>query len=524
MKTQLVPLPCTVEERDGAFRLDPGAAIGFEGPASAREIAELLAECLRPATGFALPVREGAGAITLAQSAPDPEPDDAGFLPESYALDVAPGGVRLEAATSWGLARGVQTLRQLLPAEIYASEARPGIAWEAPAVRIGDEPECRWRGLMLDSSRHFWSTDDVCRFVELLAQHRMNVFHWHLTDDQGWRVEIRKYPRLAEVGSVRAETLVGKLGAWPHRFDGTPYGGYYTQDDIRRVVAFAARRRVVVVPEIDMPGHMCAAIAAYPELGDGDWARPAVRTIWGISQHVLNMEESTLAFCKDVWTEIMELFPSRFLHIGGDEAPRHEWEESRRAQELMAERGLKKPEQLQAWFTKQLDAFFRSRGRRLLGWDEILEGGVDPSAAIACWRTGWKGWGYVDDTVRAGHDVVLAPTSFAYFDYYQDEPVAEEPPAIGGMLPLSKVYSFSPRLTAVPPEAARRVLGAQGQLWTEYIATRDHLDYMAYPRACALAEVLWTPPERRRYAEFLDRLAAQRARFAVQGVKARPRP
>lgn len=282
MKPQLVPLPRTVKERDGAFRLDSGAAIGFEGPASAREIAELLAECLRPATGFALPVREGAGAITLAQSAPDPEPDDAGFLPEAYALDIAPGGVRLEAATSWGLARGVQTLRQLLPAEIYASEARPGIAWEAPAVRIGDEPECRWRGLMLDSSRHFWSTDDVCRFVELLAQHRMNVFHWHLTDDQGWRVEIRKYPRLAEVGSVRAETLVGKLGAWPHRFDGTPYGGYYTQDDIRRVVAFAARRRVVVVPEIDMPGHMCAAIAAYPELGDGDWARPAVRTIWGI--------------------------------------------------------------------------------------------------------------------------------------------------------------------------------------------------------------------------------------------------
>ena len=524
MRTALVPLPRKLEERDGSFRLVPGAAIGFEGPGSAREIAELLAEYLRPATGFALPVREGAGAVTLVQTASDPAPDDAGFLPEDYALDVAPGGVRIEAATSWGLARGVQTLRQLFPPETYGAEARPGVAWEAPSVRIEDAPSLRWRGLMLDVSCHFFSADDVCRFVELLAQHRMNVFHWHLTDDQGWRVEIKKYPRLADVGSVRAETLVGKLGAWPHKFDGTSHGGCYSQDEIRRVVAFAARRRVVVVPEIDMPGHMSAAITAYPELGNGEWAKPEVRTTWGISQHVLNMEESTLAFCEDLWTEIMEMFPSKFLHIGGDEAPRHEWEESKRAQELMAERGLTKPEQLQAWFTKELDAFFRSRGRRLLGWDEILEGGVDPSAAIACWRTDWKGWGYVNDTVRAGHDVVLAPTSYAYFDYYQDEPVAEEPLAIGGMLPVSKVYSFDPHLTAVPPEAARRVLGAQGQLWTEYIATRDHLDYMAYPRASALAEVLWTPRERRRYADFLGRLGAHRARFAVQGVNARPRP
>ena len=524
MKTNLLPLPRSLEEREGAFRLAPAAAIGYEGPASAREIAELLAEYLRPATGYALPVREGPAEIVLAQTAPDPAPDEAGFLSEAYALDVAPGGVRIEAATSWGLARGIQAFRQLLPAEIYAAEPRPGQAWEAPAVRVEDAPELRWRGLMLDSSRHFWGVDDVCRFVELLAQHRMNVFHWHLTDDQGWRVEIRKYPRLTEVGSVRRETLVGSLGAWPHRFDGTPYGGFYTQDDLRRVVAFAARRRVTVVPEIDMPGHMSAAIAAYPELGGGEWAHPAVRTTWGISQHVLNMEESTLAFCEDVWTEVMELFPSRFLHIGGDEAPRHEWEESKRAQELMAERGLTKPEQLQAWFTKELDAFFRANGRRLIGWDEILEGGVDPSAAVAAWRVGWKGWDYVNDAVRAGHDVVLAPTSHAYFDYYQDEPTAEEPLAIGGMLPLSKVYAFSPRLTAVPPEASARILGAQGQLWTEYIATRDHLDYMAYPRACALAEVLWTRPERRRYADFLERLAAHRARFLVQGVNARPRP
>ena len=520
----LLPLPSSVQETGGSFRLAPDAAVAWRGPDSAAEIAGLLADCLRPATGFALPVREGAGAIELVQSAPDPAPDEAGFLPEAYSLEVRPDGVRIEAATSWGLARGIQTLRQLFPPEILGAEARPGFAWEAPCVRIEDAPECRWRGLMLDVSRHFFPADDVCRFIELLAQHRMNVFHWHLTDDQGWRIEIKKYPRLTEVGSVRRETLVGNLGTWPHRFDGTPHGGFYTQEEIRRVVAFAARRRVVVVPELDMPGHMCAAITAYPELGNGEWANPQVRTFWGISQHVLNMEESTLAFCKDVWAEVMELFPSRFLHVGGDEAPRHEWEESPRAQALMAERGLTRPEQLQAWFTKELDAFFRANGRRLIGWDEILEGGVDPSAAVAAWRVGWKGWDYVNDAVRAGHDVVLAPTSHAYFDYYQDEPTAEEPLAIGGMLPLSKVYAFSPRLSAVPPEAAARILGAQGQLWTEYIGTRDHLDYMAYPRACALAEVLWTRPERRRYADFLDRLAAHRARLGAQGVHARPRP
>ena len=524
MKTTLVPLPRSLEAREGAFRLAPDAAVGFEGPDSAREIAELLADCLRPATGFALPVRPGAATLSLVQTAPDPAPDAAGFLPEAYALEVRADGVRLEAATSWGLARGVQTLRQLFPAEIYAAAPRADVAWEAPCVRIEDAPSLRWRGLMLDSSRHFWSVEDVYRFVELLAQHRMNVFHWHLTDDQGWRVEIKKYPRLVEVGSVRAETLVGNLNVRPHRFDGRPYGGFYTQEDLRRVVAFAARRRVVVVPEVDMPGHMCAAIAAYPELGDPDWAHPAVRTTWGISQHVLNMEDSTLAFCKDVWNELMDVFPSRFLHVGGDEAPRHEWGESARTQALMAARGLTGLDQLQAWFTNELGDFFRERGRRLVGWDEILDGGVAPSAALYVWRIGSRGWGYVNDAVKEGRDIVFAPTTHTYFDYYQDEPVGEEPLAIGGLLPLSRVYAFSPRLTAVPPEAAAHVLGAQGQLWTEYIGTRDYLDYMAYPRASALSEVLWTPPERRRYADFLERLAAHRARYAAQGVAAHPRP
>jgi hexosaminidase len=351
----------------------------------------------------------------------------------------------------------------------------------------------------------------------------MNVFHWHLTDDQGWRIEIKRYPKLTEVGSVRAQTLVGSLGKWPHRFDGTPYGGFYTQDDIRRVVAFAARRHIAVVPEIDMPGHMAAAIAAYPELGNGFVARPRVRCGWGISQEILNLNDATVRFCEDVWGEIFGLFPFRYAHLGGDEAPTQEWEESDAAQRVMAARGITTPRGMQSWFTAHMDAFFRAHGRRLIGWDEILEGpGVDASAAVMYWRP-WATSIDIGKAAAEGHPIVVADTGSLYFDYYQAEPQSEEPLAIGGLVTLPHVYSFDP-LARIPASAAGRVLGSQGQLWTEYIATRDYLDYMAYPRACALAEVLWTPKERRSYAGFSARLAAHRARLAAQGVAACPRP
>ena len=523
----LLPLPKSVVWREGAFALPETAALAWQGPDAARGVAELLAEYLRDATGLPLPVREGSAEITLVQTS-DPAPDADGFLPEAYTLDVAPpqpetgnrkpetancepasGGILLNAASAAGLARAIQTLRQLLTAEA----SRPVFS----ACRIDDAPAFRWRGLHLDVSRHFFPVEDVERFIELLAQHRMNVFHWHLTDDQGWRIEIKRYPRLTEVGSVRAQTVVGHIGRWPHRFDGTPHGGFYTQDDIRRVVAFAARRHVLVVPEIDMPGHMEAAIAAYPEIGSGYTRVAKVRETWGISQNVVSLDDACVEFCKGVWEEVFDMFPGVFCHLGGDEAPTKAWEESEAAQRLMAERGLSSPRQMQSWFTARMDEFFRAHGKRLIGWDEILEGGgIDPSAAVMHWRSHHAN---VDLAAIAasGHAIVRAPTSHTYFDYYQAEPQSEEPLAIGGLLTLDKVYSFDP-LDGIPAEAHGAVLGAQGQLWTEYIATRDYLDYMTYPRACALAEVLWTPAAQRSPSDFRDRLAAHLPRLKAQGV------
>ena len=516
----LLPLPKSFTAREGAFALPETAAIAWQGPDAARGVAELLAEYLRDATGLALPVREGSAEITLVQTS-DPAPDADGFLPEDYTIDVSSSGIRLEASSAAGLARAIQTLRQLLTVggcpECAAERVQPAQLVHIPACRIEDAPAFRWRGLHLDVSRHFFPVEDVERFIELLAQHRMNVFHWHLTDDQGWRIEIKCYPRLTEVGSVRAKTVVGHAGRWPHRFDGIPHGGFYTQDDIRRVVAFAARRHVLVVPEIDMPGHMEAAIAAYPEIGSGYTRVAKVRETWGISQNVVSLDNACIEFCKGVWEEVFGMFPGVFCHLGGDEAPTKAWEESEDAQRLMAERGLTSPRQMQSWFTARMDEFFRAHGKRLIGWDEILEGGgIDPSAAVMHWRSHHAN---VDLAAIAasGHAIVRAPTSHTYFDYYQAEPQSEEPLAIGGLLTLEKVYSFDP-LDGIPAGSHGAILGAQGQLWTEYIATRDYLDYMTYPRACALAEVLWTPAEQRSFGDFRDRLAAHLPRLKAQGV------
>ncbi len=516
----IVPRPSSLVEREGFFELRPDSTIGF-GDAAAGDVAVLLAEYLRPATGFALPVAAGAGSIVL--SVVDPEtPDENGFNSEAYSLDVAPDGVALSSRSAAGLARGVQTLRQLFPAEIHSRSVVAGAKWTAPCVAVEDAPVYRWRGMHLDVARHFFDADDVCRYIELLAQHRMNVFHWHLTDDQGWRIEIKKYPRLTEVGSVRKRTLIGHHNKWPHRFDDVPHGGFYTQDDIRRVVSFAARRHVTVVPEIDMPGHMVAAITAYPRLGNGFVARPEVRTVWGISKETLNLNDETIGFCRDVWRELFDLFPGKFFHIGGDEAPRGEWEESDAAQELMIKRGLASPAQLQSHFTNEMAEFFAAHGRRLIGWDEILEGGgIRNDAAVMVWRSGNFNE-KAAEAASSGHDMVLSVQSYTYFDYYQAEPVDAEPLAIGGLLTLPRVYEYDPAaLAGFSDERRMRILGAQAQLWTEYIPTRDHLDYMAYPRACALAEALWTKPENKSFEDFSSRLTVHLQRLSLQGVKFR---
>jgi hexosaminidase len=358
----------------------------------------------------------------------------------------------------------------------------------------------------------------VKKYIDLLALHKLNTFHWHLTDDQGWRIEIRRYPKLTSVGSCRKETIVGRQprdeAQWT--FDATPHCGFYTQDDAREIVAYARARYVNVVPEIEMPGHAVAAIAAYPELGvTGEPMEVATR--WGIFSDILNAEPPTITFMQSVLSEVMEIFPARYVHIGGDEADKAKWKASPRIQARIRELGVDDEHGLQSWFVRQMDAFLASRGRRLIGWDEILEGGLAENAVVMSWR-GVEG-GIA--AARAGHDVVMTPTSHTYLDYYQSKDQAGEPLAIGGFLPLETVYAFEPIPAELEPQFAKHVLGAQAQVWTEYMPDAKRVEYMAFPRLTALAEVVWTPVVRKDYQDFLARLAQHLLRLQVLDVNFR---
>lgn len=494
------------------MRSPPATRIIWSGDNS-EPAAQLLAEYLRPATGFQFPVepfgdQDGLHIHLVARG--NPPPDDAGFFSERYSIDVSPSGITISAETPSGLARGVQSLRQLLPPEVFLTRVEPG-PWPVPCVSIKDEPRFRWRGLHLDVARHFFSVADVCRFIDLLALHRFNQFHLHLTDDQGWRAEIRKYPLLTDAGSRRLQTLTGHQQDRPRRYDGQPYGGFFSQDDIRAIVAFAGRRKIVVVPEIEMPGHAQAAIAAYPGLGSGLGA-PETRCHWGVSQHIFNVEEKTISFLCDVLDEVIELFPSRFIHIGGDEAPKFEWSESARVQERMAELGIRSEEGLQSWFVGKIGKHLKRRDRRMIGWDEILQGGLPHGATVMSWQGEEGGI----RAAQAGHDVVMSPCQRVYFDHCQ----GPGPLEIGGHTTTEQVYAYEPVPEALDPAHVHHVLGSQGQLWTEYIRGRDRLDEMTYPRACALAEVLWLPADQKDYSRFQNALEEHRRRLRILGVNA----
>lgn len=412
----------------------------------------------------------------------------AGGAPESYRLVVGSGGAAITAADSAGLFYGLHTLRQLVEAG-------------APVrgIDIADAPRFPYRGMHLDVARHFMPVAFVKRYIDLLARHKLNTFHWHLTDDQGWRIEIARYPRLTSVGGCRSETMVARSFD-PYVGDGTPHCGFYTQAEIRDVVAYAARRHVTIVPEIEMPGHAQAALAAYPELActPGPFE---VRTTWGVSEDVFCPGEQTFAFIDGVLAEVAALFPGPYIHIGGDEVPKTRWRESPLAQEVMRRENLPDEAALQSWFIRRVERIVRAHGKRMIGWDEILEGGLAPDATVMSWR-GVEG-GIA--AAREGHDVIMSPTSHLYFDYYQGD-AAHEPLAIGGFTPLERVYEFEPIPDELLDEEARHVLGAQANVWTEYLKTPALVEYMAYPRALALAEVVWSPREARSWASFLARL------------------
>ena len=509
----IIPKPVTLREvKAEDFVLDSNTVIIADKALRAK--AKQLTRMLEPATGFDLQIKErdffSSSSIILKV---DGNMSRVGN--EGYRLIVWPKKITITAQSETGLFYGFQTLRQLLPAEIFRQAKVLDIKWTVPAVDIEDYPRFQWRGLHLDVCRHFMPKEFVKKYIDLIALHKMNRFHWHLTEDQGWRIEIKKYPKLTEVGAWRDETLVGHYSDKPHKFDGKRHGGFYTQDDVREIVAYAAERHVVVVPEIEMPGHAQAAIAAYPELGNtGEQLR--VLTIWGVNPNIFNANEKTILFLQDVLKEVLELFPSEFIHIGGDEATKEQWEESAEVQARIKELGLKDEHEMQSYIIKRMDTFLAERGRRLLGWDEILEGGLAPGATVMSWR-GEKGG---ITAAKAGHDVVMAPTTYTYFDYYQAEP-KNEPLAIGGLLPLQNVYNYNPIPSELSREEAKHVLGAQAQVWTEYIPNPKKVEYMAFPRACALSEVVWTPNDKKNYEDFIKRMEEHGQRLEILDVNYR---
>ncbi|MFI6928129.1 beta-N-acetylhexosaminidase [Nonomuraea spiralis] len=496
----IVPKPLHHEARPGRFVIDRDTALTAD-PALGEVAAWLRGELSAVTGGELLPGDPGAAMIRLGL-------DD--LPPDAYRLTVAPDGVALDAGSAAGAFYGAQTLRQLLPPAAFR-RADAGGPLELPAVHVEDRPRFAWRGAILDVARHFMTKADVLRFIDLMALHKLNVLHLHLTDDQGWRVEIKRYPRLTEIGSWREESQVGWLG----EMDGRPHGGFYTQDDLREIVAYAARRHISVVPEIDLPGHTQSAIAAYPELGNLD-TPIGVGTTWGVGHNVLNVEDSTITFFKNVFDEVLDLFPGPYVCVGGDECPKEQWRDSPAARRRIAELGLRDEEELQSWFIRQFDDYLTERGRRLVGWDEILEGGLAPGAVVASWRADL---GAVA-AARAGHDVINCSNTAVYLDYRQSER-DDEPMPFRTVLTVEDVYAFEP----VPPElrgdpAAERVMGAQCGVWTELIDSTRHVDYMAFPRLAAFAETVWSGPERD-LDDFRRRLAAHLERLDAIGVEYR---
>ena len=500
---QVVPLPQEVSlNAETPFRLNRNTLIAYpEGNDLLKRNAEFLAEYIGQATGFVLPTQglaEGKEpakhSIVLGLSA-----DIANK--EGYVLDVQADNVFLNGQTPNGVFYGIQTLRKAIPAQTTATDIL------LPAGVINDEPRFPYRGLHLDVSRHFFPLEFIKEYIDLLALHNMNTFHWHLTDDQGWRIEIKRYPKLTEIGAMRNRTVIGKNSG---KYDNTPYGGFYTQEEAREIVEYARERYIDVIPEVDLPGHMLAALAAYPELGctGGPYE---VCPEWGIFEDVLCIgNDKTFEFLEGVMEEIIDIFPSRYIHIGGDECPRTRWQSCPKCQARIKAEGLKADknhtaeDRLQSYCMTRIEKFLNAHGRQIIGWDEILDGDVAPNATVMSWR-GMEGG---IKAAQLGHDVIMVPTSYAYLDYYQTDDLTDEPFGIGGYVPVEKVYSLEPVPATLTAEQAKHILGAQANLWTEYILTPEHAEYMILPRIAALCEVQWTQPEKKDFQDFAKRLVS----------------
>lgn len=507
-KISIVPYPNHLEPGHGTFAVK-GEGVVCDSRAderTQRAVAEFAAQLAKTSGGE--------NPVTVADELPASGIRfvlDQTLPEEGYRLDVTPKGVEVRASRFPGFFYAVQSLRQMLPAAVYGTEPAPGEEWVLPCVSIEDAPRFAYRGMHLDVARHFFSVDEVKRYIDVMAIHKLNTLHWHLTDDQGWRIEIKKYPELTRVGSVRGETLIGHHHT-SSEYDKTPHGGYYTQKQIREIVKYAADRYITVIPEIELPGHAVAALTSYPWLGcKGEGYE--VRRRWGISKEVFCPgKETTFEFLQNVFAEVLELFPSEFIHIGGDECPKDSWKQCPLCQERIRTEGLKDEFELQSYTVRRMEKWLREHGRKIIGWDEILEGGVSPTATVMSWR-GSKG-GIA--AAKAGNHVIMAPNVHCYLDYYQTKTPTKEPMAIGGYVPMRKVYELDPYDQLTPGERAY-ILGVQGNLWTEYIATFPHLKHMLLPRLAAIAEVGWSY-DRKDFDDFKHRMNSLRKCYDAAGL------
>lgn len=491
----LIPVPEEMTVGSGCFTLTKNAAITIETPSEELEgIARYFNEKISPATGFEVPV-EKHGKITFCLT------DDEELGDEGYQLSVKRGDIRVTAHKPAGVFYGVQTILQLLPAEIKSQSPQEDKKWTIPCVEIKDRPKFVWRGMMLDVSRHFFTKEEVMKYIDEIAEYKLNVFHWHLTDDQGWRIQIESLPKLTEVGAWRAK----RVGQWWHRDRLQPgekptYGGFYTHDDVKEVVAYAASRFVRVIPEIDVPGHSVAALVSYPELActKAPESVNVGNTFFGVDENTLCVgKDFTFEFMDKVLTEVAEIFPDEYVHIGGDECFKGFWHKCPRCQARMKAENLKNEEELQSYFIHRMGDILKSKGKKLVGWDEILEGGLAPDANVMSWR----GMAGGIKAAKAGHHVIMTPTNHCYLDLFQGEPSVE--PDTYSMCRLSDTYSFNPLPEGVPREM---VLGGQGNLWAESVPTFRQAEYMAWPRGWALAEVLWSGPAKADWEKFWPRV------------------
>lgn len=429
---------------------------------------------------------------------------------EGYRIHVSDEVINIESNNSRGAFYATRTLMQLIYDQLDGSDSVKK-SFRIPIMTIEDMPRFRYRGMHLDVCRHFMPVEFVKKYLDLMALHKQNHFHWHLTEDQGWRIEIKKYPLLTSIGSIREESMIGQYK--DRTYDGQPHGGYYTQEDIKEIVKYASDRYITVIPEIEMPGHSSAALAAYPQYGNNPDKIYKVVTKWGVFEDIFMPKEETFDFLKDILLEVMQLFPGQYIHIGGDEAPKKQWLESRFVQNLMIEKGFEHIDEVQSYFIKRIDTFVTDKGRKIIGWDEILEGGLSPGATVMSWRGTEGGLA----AANMGHDVIMSPNSHCYLDYYQAD-METEPIAFPVFLPIEKVYSFDPIPDHLPKDKHHHILGVQGNVWTEYLRHYRNVEYMAFPRALAIAELGWSDKKHQDFTSFLKRVEVHKKRLDLLDV------